>query len=138
MSGSKKLVIVESPAKAKTIAQYLGDGYEVHASVGHIRDLVEPRAELIFGLDYPRWLSLWRLLRRTLARVITRQQLCNGNVENWRALVSRESIILWHFTSFAGKRRQLRQWAACPEGAPVLVLRHPRELDLLLRLLGTE
>jgi len=36
-------VIVESPAKAKTIAQYLGDGYEVQASVGHIRDLVEPK-----------------------------------------------------------------------------------------------
>ncbi|NLT29741.1 MAG: adenylate kinase [Propionibacterium sp.] len=108
------------------------------SSYATFRDLVEPRAELIFGLDYPRWLSLWRLLRRTLARVITRQQVCNGNVENWRALVSRESIILWHFTSFAGKRRQLRQWAACPEGAPVLVLRHPRELDLLLRLLGTE
>jgi DNA topoisomerase-1 len=40
---SKKLVIVESPAKAKTIAQYLGDGYEVQASVGHIRDLIEPK-----------------------------------------------------------------------------------------------
>ena len=36
---SKKLVIVESPAKAKTIAGYLGDGYEVESSIGHIRDL---------------------------------------------------------------------------------------------------
>ncbi len=43
MPGTKKLVIVESPAKAKTIAQYLGDGYEVQASVGHIRDLIEPK-----------------------------------------------------------------------------------------------
>ena len=43
MSGTKKLVIVESPAKAKTIAQYLGDGYDVQASVGHIRDLIEPK-----------------------------------------------------------------------------------------------
>jgi DNA topoisomerase-1 len=36
---SKPLVIVESPAKAKTIAKFLGDGYDVRASVGHIADL---------------------------------------------------------------------------------------------------
>jgi DNA topoisomerase I len=41
--GTNKLVIVESPAKAKTIAQYLGAGYDVMASVGHIRDLIEPK-----------------------------------------------------------------------------------------------
>ncbi|MFN4002939.1 type I DNA topoisomerase [Microcella sp.] len=43
MPQGKKLVIVESPAKAKTIGKYLGDDYEVQASVGHIRDLVEPK-----------------------------------------------------------------------------------------------
>ena len=36
---SKSLVIVESPAKAKTIEKYLGKGFEVRASVGHIMDL---------------------------------------------------------------------------------------------------
>ncbi|QEO13650.1 type I DNA topoisomerase [Agromyces intestinalis] len=43
MSGAKKLVIVESPTKMKSIAQYLGDGYTVLSSVGHIRDLIEPK-----------------------------------------------------------------------------------------------
>jgi DNA topoisomerase-1 len=39
MATSKSLVIVESPAKAKTIEKYLGKGYDVRASVGHIMDL---------------------------------------------------------------------------------------------------
>lgn len=38
----RRLVIVESPTKARTIVGYLGDGYDVEASVGHIRDLPQP------------------------------------------------------------------------------------------------
>ena len=43
MPSGQKLVIVESPAKAKTISKYLGSDYTVLASVGHIRDLVDPK-----------------------------------------------------------------------------------------------
>ncbi|PLS30382.1 DNA topoisomerase I [Bifidobacterium margollesii] len=42
MATGTKLVIVESPTKAKKIGGYLGKGYEVMASVGHIRDLAQP------------------------------------------------------------------------------------------------
>ena len=42
MTAGRKLVIVESPAKARTIAGYLGDDFTVEASVGHIRDLPQP------------------------------------------------------------------------------------------------
>ena len=41
-----KLVIVESPAKARKIGSYLGDGYVVEASVGHIRDLPQRAADI--------------------------------------------------------------------------------------------
>ena len=50
------LVIVESPAKAKTIGKYLGPGYEVKASMGHVRDLPKSKigvdVERGFALDY--------------------------------------------------------------------------------------
>ena len=41
-----KLVIVESPSKARTIAGYLGPGYVVESSVGHIRDMPDSAAEI--------------------------------------------------------------------------------------------
>ena len=49
MSGN--LVIVESPAKAKTIERYLGPGYTVLASYGHVRDLPENPGKNKLGVD---------------------------------------------------------------------------------------
>ena len=44
--GGTRLVIVESPAKARTIAGYLGQGYVVESSIGHIRDMPDKAAEI--------------------------------------------------------------------------------------------
>jgi len=49
-NGGKHLVIVESPAKARTIEKYLGPNYTVRASVGHVRDL--PTKELGVDVDH--------------------------------------------------------------------------------------
>ncbi|MGH3317691.1 MAG: toprim domain-containing protein, partial [Nocardioidaceae bacterium] len=45
-NGARRLVIVESPAKARTIAGYLGRGYVVESSIGHIRDLPQSAADI--------------------------------------------------------------------------------------------
>ena len=45
-NGGHRLVIVESPAKARTIAGYLGKGYVVESSIGHIRDMPDKAAEI--------------------------------------------------------------------------------------------
>ena len=54
-----KLVIVESPAKAKTIGKYLGRGYKVTASMGHVRDL--PASQLGIDVDHnyePKYITI--------------------------------------------------------------------------------
>ena len=55
---AKKLVIVESPAKAKTIAGYLGDGYIVESSIGHIRDLPNRASEIPENMKKEPWARL--------------------------------------------------------------------------------
>jgi DNA topoisomerase-1 len=45
-STGKSLVIVESPAKARTISKFLGNGYQVEASIGHVRDLPEGKKDV--------------------------------------------------------------------------------------------
>src|SRR3954471_15405049 len=48
---ARNLVIVESPAKARTIERYLGDDYRVLASYGHVRDLPDNPGKGKFGVD---------------------------------------------------------------------------------------
>lgn len=49
-SVGKSLVIVESPTKARTLTKYLGRGYQVVASVGHVKDL--PKSKLGIDVDH--------------------------------------------------------------------------------------
>ena len=55
MSTPHRLVIVESPAKAKTIQKYLGAGYDVEASVGHVRDLPERAVDVPAEIKKQPW-----------------------------------------------------------------------------------
>ncbi|MEO8349055.1 MAG: type I DNA topoisomerase, partial [Acidobacteriota bacterium] len=56
--GGHKLVIVESPAKARTIAGYLGRGYVVESSIGHIRDLPQSAADIPAKIKGEKWARL--------------------------------------------------------------------------------
>src|SRR5438128_9247752 len=57
-TGGKPLVIVESPAKARTISKFLGGKYTVEASIGHIRDLPQGAKELPQEFKGEKWAYL--------------------------------------------------------------------------------
>jgi adenylate kinase family enzyme len=70
-----------------------GDAWILDHAYGAWCDLARERADLVVALDYPRLTSLGRLLRRTASRLIDRREICNGNRESVRSLVSRQSIV---------------------------------------------
>jgi adenylate kinase family enzyme len=112
-----------------------GEAWVLDTAYGHWRDLVLPRTELIIGLDYPRRVSLSWLVRRTVRRAISGEDACNGNVETLRTMFSPDSILVWHFRSFARKRTQLAAWEVDPAAPPVVRLGSPRETERWLALL---
>ncbi|WP_433295998.1 AAA family ATPase [Actinoplanes sp. CA-030573] len=107
-----------------------GTEWVIDSAYGIWVDIPLGRADLIVGLDLPRWRSFGRLLRRTLVRLVTREPICNGNTESWRGtFLDRESLLLWHFKSFKRKRARMRLWAAHPDFPETVLLRSPREVE---------
>jgi len=104
-----------------------GERWILDAAYSRWADVPLARAQLIVALDYPRWLSLARLLRRSLRRVVRREFACNGNRETLRKLLGPDSILRWHFQSFSRKRERIRSWSASSPGPIVIRLRSPRE-----------
>jgi adenylate kinase family enzyme len=102
-----------------------GEQWILDAGYSRWIDVVLPSAELIVALDYSRWRSLGRLMRRSVLRAIDHRQICNGNTETFRQMLSRDSILVWHFRSFARKRARMRAWAADPAAPEVVRMTSP-------------
>lgn len=96
---------------------------------GAWRDVPLAKADLIVALDYPRWLSLFRLVKRTIRRAIDRKPVCNGNRESFKTMFSHNSILIWHFKSFRSKKTRIAEWSAKPDGPSIVRITKPTELN---------
>src|SRR6516164_3823072 len=97
----KSLVIVESPAKAKTINKYLGTGFEVAASKGHVRDLPKTR----FGIDIEGgWVPTYRSLddRKEVLTALKKQAAKAGAVYLAPDPDREGEAIAWHLKEALG------------------------------------
>jgi adenylate kinase family enzyme len=82
-----------------------GDAWVVDGNYSVVRDIIWNRADTIVWLDYALPVILWRLLSRTVRRVLTRQELWAGNRENLRLMFSRDSIFWWALHTYRKHRR---------------------------------
>lgn len=93
-----------------TVATFAeGDAWVIDGNyLSHgVAQVVWPRADTLVWLDPPRTTVLRRVLGRTLRRVVTREELWNGNRESWRGMFSRvpeDNVILWAWTRHAPTR----------------------------------
>ena len=107
-SGSKRgknLVIVESPAKARTIGKYLGPGFEVRASNGHVRDL--PKSKL--GVDIEHGFQPSYILIKGKAKILKelKQSAKQAATIYLAPDPDREGeAIAWHLAETLGKDRK--------------------------------
>ena len=113
------------------------ESWIIAGNYGQVRDLVWGRADTLIWLDYPLPLVLWRLLRRTVRRIISREDLWNtGNQETvGKAFFSRHSILLYALKIH--RRNRERFQADVDSGAygelDVQVFRSPGQLRRWLR-----
>jgi len=94
--------------------------------------------DAIVWLDYPRSVIMWRLIRRTLGRVISRKAIWNGNKERISNLFSRDlqlNILRWAWTEHYAYRQQYEKLSAAD--SRFIRLETPRETKRWLNSLGT-
>lgn len=133
---STTLVIVESPAKAKTIEKYLGPGYTVRASVGHVRDLPKNNTDAvdIAGGFIPKY-----ILSVGKEKVITdlRKEAKKADTVLLATDPDREGeAIAWHVAELikdANKKLKRVVFHEITESAVKEALEHPRDIDMHLK-----
>ena len=127
-----RLVIVESPTKARTISRFLGQGYSVRASVGHVRDLLRSRLSVDVEHDFA---PTYRVPKEKKEIVGELQRLVAGASEVYLATdPDREGeAIAWHLMEATGIREEQARrvvFHEITEPAIAEAFAHPRGLDM--------
>ena len=129
------LLIVESPSKAKTIEKYLGNGWRVIASVGHVRDLVPESGSVDTEHDFePKW-QIMPGKEKQLKLIIDEIKKCD-NIYLASDPDREGEAIAWHINDILNARNVLKgknvyrvAFHEITKNAIVEALKHPREID---------
>jgi DNA topoisomerase-1 len=133
-NGSHDLVIVESPAKARTLAGILGSGYEITASVGHVRDL--PRSQL--GVDVDKEFEPHYIVPKEKRDVVNKikEAASKANTIYLATDPDREGeAISWHLVEAAELEGRPLQRVVFHEITPSAIqeaFQNPRDIDFAL------
>lgn len=110
-----------------------GKRWIVGGNYSKARDLIWTKADTLIWLDYPLWIVMLRLFRRTVRRICTQEDLWGtDNRETWhKQFFSRDSLFLWAIKTHSKYWKDYPRVVSQPEYAHLVVvrLRSPREAD---------
>ena len=116
--------------RARAAAALVGERWAVAGNYRNLRDITWGRADTLVWLDYPLPLIMGRLLRRTVRRIVTQEELWGGNRETLRSqFTGRDSLFLYATRTYARRRREITAELARPEHEHLTVwhFRRPAE-----------
>lgn len=109
-------------------------GFVIHGNYNKVRDLTWGNSQLVIWLDYPKSLVMYRVLKRSILRILKQETLWAGNKESIKkTFFSKDSILLWAWQTYALRKKQYEELARLPEYQNVTLLRFksPREAEEL-------
>jgi DNA topoisomerase-1 len=123
------LIIVESPAKTRTIKRFVGDDYQLAASMGHVRDL--PKSTLGVDVEHDFQPKYVAIRERTTVLKRLREAVTNAGTVYIATDPDREGeAIAWHIAEALKLRNPLRiEFNEITRGAVTEALKHPRTID---------
>ncbi|MBI3944252.1 MAG: adenylate kinase [Chloroflexi bacterium] len=118
-----------------------GDAWIVDGNYGKVRDITWGRAHSIIWLDFSLAVIMARLFRRTMKRLIRKEELWHGNRERWQThFFSRDSLFLWALQTYHRRRAEYKALFRQPEYAHlnIIHLPSPQAADTWLAGLSTD
>jgi adenylate kinase family enzyme len=124
---------VPAPVLRERVAAAIdGEAWVIDGNYTAVQDLFWPRADTVVWLDLPRRVVMWQVISRTIRRIATREVLWSGNRESIRTALSRNSIILWAWTTYGRRVRYYPQQLAAHPHVAVVRLRSTGEVKRFL------
>jgi adenylate kinase family enzyme len=99
------------------------DGWVADGNYRPVRDLLWREADTLVWLDLPFMTIFWRVIKRTVTRILTKEELWNSNYEGWDALFGADGMPRWVIKTYWRRKREYPVLLARPEYSHLDVIR---------------
>jgi adenylate kinase family enzyme len=116
-------------------AQSVKSGFVIHGNYNKVRDLTWGKVDIVIWLDYPKRIVMWRVIIRSIKRILKSEELWAKNKESIKkTFFTKESIILWAWQTYDLRKKQYLEFIEKNEYPDVEIVRFhsPRDCEKFL------